>query len=239
MAATVSEPAWWIEALAWLELRRKQIGYGLAALLVAGLVLSYYLYSRGQREVAGARALSEALVQNLLGEAQAFPSAALLEVAQRYAGTRAGGHALLLAATALFQEGDLARAQARFEQFLREHRQSPLVNQAIFGLATCLQAQGKTEEAMDLYRSLVERRLETDPVVYLARLRLGQLCEARGEFDRARRYYEEVARALPMSGLGGEARLYLQALLEAHPELVGPPAGGDTSLETLIVPAQP
>lgn len=239
MAATVSEPAWWIEALGWLELRKKQVAYAAAAVLIVALGISYALYARNQREVAAARALSEAVAPMLLGEAQNLAAGPLLEVAQRYAGTRAGGHALLLAAAALFTEGDAARAQARFEEFLREYRQSPLLNQAVFGLATCLQAQGKTNEAMDRYQSLAERRLETDPVVFLARLRLGQLCEARGEWERARRYYEEVARALPMAGLGGEARLALQALLEAHPELIPAPSGGDGSTNVLTVPAQP
>ncbi|MCX7866088.1 MAG: tetratricopeptide repeat protein [Limisphaera sp.] len=239
MAATVSEPAWWIEALGWLELRKKQIGYAAVAVLVVALGISYALYARSQREVAAARALSEAVAPMLLGETQSLASGPLLEVAQRYAGTRAGGHALLLAATALSTEGDLVRAQARFEEFLREYRQSPLLNQAVFGLASCLHAQGRTNEAMDRYQSLAERRLETDPVVFLARLRLGQLCEQRGEWERARRYYEEVARALPMAGLGGEARLYLQALLEAHPELVPSQPGGESSTNGLTPPTQP
>ena len=75
------------------------------------------------------------------------------------------------------------------------------------------------------------RRGETDPTVFLARLRLGRLAEARGELERARQYYEEVARALPMTSVGGEARLALQSLLEAHPELAPEPAGSGSTFE--------
>lgn len=215
----VTEPAWWIQAYAWVETYKRQLLYGLAGLAVLGLAVSYYIWSRGQRELEAARALSEAVAPALTGQTEAIRSTALLEVAQRFAGTRASGQALLLAANALLQEGDAANAQRRFEQFLRDYRNSPLLNQAVFGLATALEVQGKTNEAMERYESLAERRLDSDPTVFLARLRLGRLCEARGELERARRYYEEVARATPMTILGGEARLALQTLLDAHPEL--------------------
>lgn len=219
MAATVTEPAWWIEAYAWVETRKRLLLYGLVVLLGLGLGLSYYLYRRGQREVSAARALSEAAAPVLTGRQDTPRASAYLAVADRFAGTRAGGYALLMGASTLLQEGDAAGAQARFERFLREYRAGPLVNQALFGLATALEIQGRTNEARERYESLAERRLENDPTIFLARLRLGRLAEARGEWDRARRYYEEVARALPMSAIGGEARLALQSLLEAHPEL--------------------
>lgn len=245
MGAQVSEPAWWIQAYAWLDTYKRQVVYGLVGLALAGLVLSYYIYWRGQREEDAARALSEAAAALVTGQADTMRSAAYLEVAERYAGTRASGYALLLGASALLQEGDAAAAQSRFEQFLRDHRRSPLLPQAVFGLATALELQGRTNEAMERYESLAERQLETDPTIFLARLRLGRLCEARGEWERARRYYESVARAIPMTSIGGEARLALQSLLEAHPELAnaessaGETAGTTNAAVLLPAVAQP
>ncbi|MCS7091274.1 MAG: tetratricopeptide repeat protein [Verrucomicrobiota bacterium] len=237
MASTATEPTWWIEAYAWAETRKRQLLWGLIGLLVLGLGVSYYLYWRGQRRIEAAWALSEAAAPALTARDQAPRASAYLAVAERFPRTQAGGHALLLAATALQQEGDLAGAQVRFEQFLREHRGSPLFPQAIFGLATLLELQGRTNEAMERYESLAERRVEMDPVALVARLRLGRLSEARGEWERARRHYEEVARAVPMSSIGGEARLALQSLLETHPELAEAPASGGPNPQPVLTNA--
>mgnify|MGYP001121500610 CR=1 FL=1 len=48
------------------------------------------------------------------------------------------------AAAAYFSDAKYTEAQTQFERFVRDYRESPLLGQAMFGVAACLDAQGKT-----------------------------------------------------------------------------------------------
>ena len=60
IAARSTHPAWWLEAYKWADARKKELAYGGVAVVLVGLVVSYFLYHRVQREIAAGQALSQA-----------------------------------------------------------------------------------------------------------------------------------------------------------------------------------
>ena len=119
-------------------------------------------------------------------------------------------------------------AQTQYERFLREYRESPLAGQAAFGVAVCLDAQGRTAEAAERYQNLIERR-PYDSMIPQVRLKLARIYEAQDQPAKAQKLYEEVTRSSAFGAAGAEAHSRLQRLLAQHPELAVPPAGATNS----------
>lgn len=218
MESTVAHPAWWLQAYAWAEARKKQLLYCAVGLAGVALVVSFYLTQRSQREVAAAEALSAAAMPAMAAAGKETPPEAFLKVATDYAGTRAGAFAMLRAGTAYYASGKHPEAQAQFERFVRENRESPLLGQALFGVAGAYDAQGKANEAIERYRNLIDRR-PNDPMIPQAKLNLGRLYESQNKPELAKPLYEQVARTSPFGGAGADASLRLNALIAKHPEL--------------------
>lgn len=217
----VTHPAWWLQLYAWADARKKELAYGGVAVLAVGLVVSYYLYHRMQREVEAGRALSQASAAVLTDGPKAESSDSFLKVANDFSGTSAAGQALLRAAAVLFAEGKHAEAQSHYERFMRDNRESALIGQALFGIAVSLDAQGKPSEAAERYQSLIDRR-PNDNMIPQCRLNLARLYEAQNKPAQAKPLYEAVLRASPYSAYtstGNEAARLLEALLVKHPEL--------------------
>ena len=70
-----------------------------------------------------------------------------LKIAADYQGTSAGQRALLQGAAMLFAAGRYADAQTQFQKFLDAYPDSFFAAQAALGVATSLDAQGKTDLA--------------------------------------------------------------------------------------------
>ena len=224
MESTVAHPAWWLQAYAWADARKKQLLYGVVAVAVVALVVSYYFHNRSGREVAASEALSAAAVLAQTGGAKNENPEDYLKIASDYEGTTAAAQAVLRAGTAYFKDGKYTEALRQFERFIRENRQSPLLGQALFGVAACFDAQGKPTEAIERYRSLIERRVN-DGMIPQAKLNLARLYEGQNKAEQAKTLYEEVARAAGYGNAGTEAALRLNALLTRHPELATPKSG--------------
>jgi len=224
MESTVAHPAWWLQAYAWADARKKQLLYGGVAIAVVALVVAYYLYNRGQRDLAASEALSAAGASGQALGAKGEKPEAYLRVASDYAGTTAAAQALLRAGTAYFAEGKHAEALRQFERFIRENRQSPLLGQALFGVAVCLDAQGKPTDAVEKYRNLIDRR-PNDSMIPQTKLNLARLYESQNKPEQAKTLYEEVARAAGYGNTGTEAAVRLNTLLARHPELAVPKSG--------------
>ncbi len=214
----VTHPAWWLQLYAWADARKQQLLYGSVGVVVVGIAVSYYLYNRSQREVQAGEALSQAAVSAVNLATRIEKPEPFLKVASEFSGTSAGSQALLRAAAAFFAEGKYAEAQAQYEKFMRDHRESPLAGQAQFGVAACLDAQGKAADATDRYKSLIERR-PNDTIITQAKLNLARLYEAQNKPEQAKALYEEVGRAAPYGMTGAEAGVRLQALLAKYPNL--------------------
>ena len=213
-------------------MNKKQALGGVVIALAVGLVVSYYIYYQGEKEVIAAEALSNALApQAQAGNARKDMPTAFLKVANEYPGTRAGAQAVLHAATALFTEGNYNKAQAEFQRFLREHPDSPLAGTALLGVAACFDATGETNKAAFAYKDLIDRH-PNENVVPQAKFALAQIYEAQNQIEPALNLYESVGRDA-YSSVGAEAGMRAEELKRKYPKLAA------ASPAPLITPALP
>ena len=210
----ISHKAW-----AWFEANKKQTVWGAGGLLIAGVIIAFYLYRQDQGEITASEALSNVALPQMTGPAgRGDIAGAYLKVAADYPNSRAGARALLLAAGTLFVDGKYPDSRAQFERFRREHAGSPYLAEALLGIAACLDAEGKTREAMTAYKELVDR-YPTEHVAPQARFALARLHEAQNEPEKARNLFEEVERSNPYGSLGSEAGMRLEELRTKYPNL--------------------
>jgi tetratricopeptide (TPR) repeat protein len=197
---------------AWFETNRKQATWGASALVVAGVVIWFFIWQQGETEATAGEALSEALIPPA-GTPENRPDAAraYLKVASLYPKTAAGARALLLAAGSLFVEGKYAEAHAQFDRFVRDHRDSPLLGEALLGIAACLDAQGKPNEAITAYKNISDHR-QNDPVLLQARFALARLYESQNKPGDALDLFEQINRSDPYGSIGSEAGIRAEEL---------------------------
>ncbi len=194
----------------WLDKNRKLLIQAAAVLAVAALVVSFYLWKKGQKEVAAGEALSDISGANAAAD--------YLKLAEEYPNTAAAPHAVLLAAGDLFDNGKYPEAQAQYERLTRDYPDSTLRVAATLGVAACLDAQGKIADAITRYNDFV-KRYPSDGATSQARAALGRLYEAQGKPEQALQIYQELARAEANTSFGMEAAMRSQAVLAQHPEL--------------------
>ena len=205
MDAEISQSEQWLRFVAWLEDNWRRVA-GVASLVVAvGIVVAFVVWQGGQKQIAASAALSR-----LMTTPGGASSEALLTVASEHAGTQAGSRAWILAASALFTEGNFREAQTQFENFLAEQPSGPMTPQARFGVAACKEAQGQVDGAIADYKAIVENPASGN-VIPQARFALGNLYVRQGQPELARAQYEELARSQG-SSLAAEAQARLADL---------------------------
>jgi len=222
MQTDVTQSASFYKLWAWFETNKKQVSWGATALVVLGLITWFWLWRQSEQEVNASEALSN-IATPQLGSAGARPDVAdaYLKVAASYPNSNAGARAQLLAAGSLFVEGKYPEAQAQFERFMRDHRESPFMAEALLGSAASLDAQGKTNEAMTAYKNIVEHH-PNDYVAAQAKFALAGMYEAQNKPELALPMFEEIARIDPYGSLGSEAGMRSEELKIKHPNLVPP-----------------
>jgi predicted negative regulator of RcsB-dependent stress response len=208
--------------LVWYQANKKIAIGGIILICVVGFGIWLVSWKKEQKELDASQALSSVATPQL-GVAGARSNAAseYLKIANTYPNSEAGARALLFAAGSLFIDGKYDEARVKFEQFNREHRDSPFVGEAMLGIAACYDAQGKTNEAVTAYKTVVDRR-GAENVGPQAKFALARHYEAQGKPELARPLYEEVARD-QYTSIGSEAGIRLEELLRAHPNLITPP----------------
>jgi Uncharacterized protein conserved in bacteria len=217
--------------LIWFEANKKMAIGGVIILCVAGFGIWYVSWQKEQKELNASTALSSISTPQLgVAGARSNAADAYLKIANQYPKSAAGARALLFAAGSLFIDGKFDEARAKFEQFNRENRESPLVGEAMLGIAACFDAQGKTNEAVTAYKAIVDRR-GSENVGPQAKFALARYYEAQGKPELARPLFEEVARE-QYSSLGSEAGIRLEELLVKHPNLITPPPSFSNPLST-------
>ena len=123
----------------WVQNNTRQALWGVAGLLLLGLVVGYFVYHQNQKEIQAGEALSNVASAQMGGSGGNVNTAdAYLKVASEYPSSKAGMRALLLAAGDFFADGKFEQAKAQFQKFAREHSDSPLLGQALLGIAACL-----------------------------------------------------------------------------------------------------
>jgi tetratricopeptide (TPR) repeat protein len=221
MESEVTQLPLWQQAWAWFEANKKQTLWGTGALVLVGLIVALVLYRRDEADIAAGEALSNVALPQMTGASRGDSPDAYLKVAAAYRGSRAGARALLLGAGGLFMEGKYDEARNQFERFNREYGDSPFKGEALLGIAACLDAQSKTNEAVTAYKNLIDRR-PADYVLPQARFALARLYEAQNKPELARTLFEEVERNNPYSSLGSEAGIRLEDLKVKYPNLAPP-----------------
>lgn len=210
--------------LLWYQANKNMAIGGLILICVVGAGIWFFSWNKERKELDASYALSSISTPQL-GVAGVRSNVAneFLKIASTYPNSEAGTRALLFAAGSLFIDGKYDEARAKFEQFNREHRESPLLGEALLGIAACYDAQGKTNEAVTAYKAVVDRR-GAENVGPQAKFALARYYEVQGKPELARPLYEEVARE-QYTSIGSEAGIRLEELFRAHPNLLTPPPG--------------
>ncbi|MBI5385544.1 MAG: tetratricopeptide repeat protein [Verrucomicrobia bacterium] len=208
--------------LGWLEVNKKRVAIGSAAVLAVIGVIATMSWHRKEQELAASMALSAIRVPTHPSEPVPPDTADKLQkLAATYSGTAAGKRAELIRVSFLFAQGQYAEAQAGFEAFAKAHPESPWIPQAVYGVAVCLDAQSKTNEAIAKYDDFA-RRYASDPNADQARLHLGTLYEATGKPAQALEVYDKMVKAATAGGFSPgaqEAQQRQHALLVKYPQL--------------------
>jgi TolA-binding protein len=225
------------DTIGWLdENRGKVIRYGII-LVIAGVLVAFFIWQTKQKEILASQAVSEALdpmrIMGLDESGEAPAAQTFLDLATKFSGTPAGARALLFGAGALFEDGKYSEAQARFDEFMRDYAESPMRVQAQLGLASCLEAQGRAEEAGNQYQAVIDR----NPGSYVlpqAKFELALLQQSQGNTEEAYKLFQELVRPETGGAYAGSARMRIEALLIEHPSLrqTNAPAG-----TTVVAPA--
>jgi len=214
MDADIASTGQLYSLLGWIDKNRKQLISTAVILVVAGVVIGFVVWRAEQRQIQAGEALSAVALES----GSAAPKAdALMKVADDFAGTEAGGRALLTAAGQQFTDGKIADAQASFEKFVAEYADNSLVSQAKLGIAVCLEAQNKTAEATTAYKEVVDRYPGQNTAIP-AKFYLAGLYETGGKLEMARDLYMDLAQD-SRSTFGTEAIARLTAMFQKDPSL--------------------
>jgi tetratricopeptide (TPR) repeat protein len=205
----------------WFGKNRKQALTGATIAIAVGLIVGFYLWYRGEKEASASEALTSVSLPTGPGP-RTETADAYLKVAANYPNSSAAARAVLLAGGTFFVDGKYDQAKAQFEKFVRDYHDATFMGEALLGIAACLDAQNKTDEAIRAYKDLTEHH-SGDPAVPQAKFALARLYEAQGKPELARTLFEDIARSEPYSSIGSEAGMRLEELKMKHPELFAPP----------------
>jgi tetratricopeptide (TPR) repeat protein len=220
------------------ETYRKQLALVAGIVTVAGIAIWFILWQHDQKQINAGIALSQVAVGQLDGSgARGVTAEAYLKVAKDYPNSMTGARALLLAGGSYFTENKYSDSQAQFERFVREYQGSPFMGEALLGVATCLDAQGKAEQALNAYKDLVTRH-PNESFAPQVKFALARLYEGQNKPELARDYYQDIERSAPFTSLGNEAGVRLEELIAKYPTLAPapppPPASSMTNLAPLL-----
>lgn len=221
MQAQDAATAYFFKLWEWVETNVRTVLIGAGVVVVAAVLLSYYFWRQNEMEITAGEALTQALVSPPPNADAGQLADAYLKIAADYPDTQAGGRALMLGAATLYSGGNYSEAQAEFRKYLSEHPSGSFSAPATLGVASCFDAQGKTDLAASAYQRVISGF--SDPnAVDAAKFALARIKEQRGQFADAETFYEEVARNNPNSPLGSEAMLHAIQLRSKLPASLTP-----------------
>lgn len=197
-----------------------------AALIIAVAAIGSFVYWRHEQNQIDA---GVAMTQTLLTLPQQADAAQIadsyLNVATEYSGTPAGQRALLQAAAILFTEDKYPDAESYFRQFIDSHPDNQFVGLASLGLAKCLEAEGKLNDASGEYQHIINDLADPQAVI-AAKFSLAQIDMQQHSYADAQRLFQDVAQSDPYSAQGTEAAQYLFELRSKVPAAPATPPMG-------------
>ncbi len=222
MQPDVSETDSLLKLWAWILANQKRLLMAAAGIAIIALILFLISNYQESKEITASEALSNVQPPRLKDAPPPGEMAkAYLKIIQDYPGSRAAVQATLRAATALFEDGKYAEAQAQFENFLRLDPGSSFAAQAAYGVAVCLDAAGKTTEAAAKYDE-VAKLYSKDGISEEAKLGLASVYIAQGKPEMAYKQLEEILQGVQGSrgsAVGQEAFMKQQELVQQFPYL--------------------
>jgi len=188
----------------WLEANKNRlIGLAVAIVVVAGIL--YFISEQSQQKEMDAGNALTALMLNP-GGSGAQLAASLEQVADKYAGTMAGQRARVQAASALFETGNYADAEAQFEKYLQDHSSGPFAATAELGVASSLLAQNKLDAAGAAFQRVISL-YASSTCVGEADLGLAEIAVQQKKYSEAASDFEQAARASMGTSLAQEAMM--------------------------------
>lgn len=211
-----------------IEANQNRIATTAAIIAVVVIGISFYSWHSGQTQVDAGDALTQALV-SLPATADATTIAnAYLNVSTQYPNTAAGQRGLIQGAGALFLAGKYDQAQTYFQQYVSAHPDGPFAGAAGLGVAKCLEAQSKYDQAAGAYQHVIDNSADAQSVI-ASKFSLGRLDVRAKNYAEAMRLFQDVMQEDPYGALGNEAG---QLAYEIKPKVPAPaaviPAGTTT-----------
>jgi predicted negative regulator of RcsB-dependent stress response len=188
-----------------------RIVLGGSIIAVVVVLISFYSWQRDQKEIAAGKALTQLMISAPRNATDNQQADFFLKIAGDYQGTSAGQRAWLQGAEMLFEAGRYADAQTQFQKFLDAHPDSYFATKAALGVATSLDAQGKTDLAAGAYQRVINTSSDVT-AVNSAKFALAQIDEHQGKLTEALNLYGDVVRYNPNGLLGSEAGLHAMEL---------------------------
>src|SRR5206468_3310105 len=130
MESDVTQSAVLYKLWAWGDKNKKQLLYGVIALVVVGIIVAFWMAHKSETQNDANYALSKLTSRTGPSAATEPTPEALLKITTDYPDTDAAQRALLLAAGDLFAEGKYDAAQTQFQKFVQQYNSSPWVAQA-------------------------------------------------------------------------------------------------------------
>jgi len=188
-----------------LEQNKNVLIGGAVAIFVVALAAYFVSSQHAQKEIDAGEALTAILI-NPVSTGNSTQTATSLEgVANKYSGTAAGNRAEVQAAAALFDSGNYTEAQAQFEKYLNSNTTGPLAAIAALGIAKCLEAQNKLDQAFSAYQRVASAYAGSSSVG-VAEYSMGRICEQQNKLPDAMTHYENVMRLTLPGSLSNQAR---------------------------------
>ena len=202
---------------AWAYERRKSL-IGIAAVVAAvAIIFGLYSWRTNAREEAANvafNAIKMPVPSTNRSPAEAKP---FLKVADDYPASSAAARSLIVAGSILFEAGKYAEAQAAFDKYLASYREFHFTSAALLGVAACLDAQGKTAEAIQRYETVAGRA--QDYAMVPAKAALARLYVQQNKPELALRQCVELVQMGLQDSWARDAQNAAQEILAKHPEL--------------------
>ena len=218
-----------IDLLAWYEVNKSNVfaGIGLIVVVIGATMIYRHMQEARVRDASSALL---AVVQPGRGEEAKLDVSKLSAVAQQPAGAPAAVHATLLAGRELFAAGKFAEARAQFEKATGERNVLGAI--ALYGVATCVDAEKGGAEAIAAYQSVISHPAGA-LVSGQARLGKARIHESLNQHREALALYDELGKDKDRD-VAGNALRARASLVKAHPELDKPAAPPAASLTNAL-----
>lgn len=161
-----------------------------AVLAFVAIIIFYTWYNNLQNEDAGALLGIAQIEYNNSNYDKALSR--LQRLVDEYGGTEKADQGTFLMANIYYQKGKTAEAMTYFEEFISEYDSSPiLVSSAYAGIGSCLERDGKYEQAAEKYLEAADKAPdfpESDEFKYLAGINFKKA----GNVEKAREIFEDL-----------------------------------------------